>query len=86
MLINKLSWINNKFYKENYYYIYSMTVYHLLVIFISYFIPYIPVNVLYRLSFSPQATNTITTSFSIMGVLWSVFLIFFILINKKKKC
>lgn len=57
-----------------------MTIYHLLVIFFTSFIPDIPIHVLYQLSFSPQATTTLTTSFTAMGLLWSVFLVFIILI------
>ena len=77
---NFLTNIDNRFFKENYYYLYSMSLYHILVILFSYFIPDIPKSVYYQLTFSPNAQNTILSSFDIFGFIWSIILIFLIFI------
>jgi len=77
-IIKSIEIINNKFYKENYYYLYIMSIYHLLVIGFSLLIPDIPVNVFYKLTFAPQATNDIISNLStgsLTGIIWTFLLL-----------
>jgi len=45
-----LKTVNDLLYKENYYYIYSMSIYHVMIILASYLIGYVPAAVKYRLT------------------------------------
>ena len=74
--------INNKFYKENYYYLYSMSIYHVLVILFSLLIYDIPVNVFYKLTFTPQATQNLISGLALTSFnsfIWSFLLLTMIL-------
>ena len=75
--------INNKFYKENYYYLYSMSIYHALGIIISFFVPSTSLYVFYKLTFTPQATQDILTQLSIgsiSAITWTFLLLCAILV------
>lgn len=82
-ILQSLESINYKFYKENYYYLYTMSIYHALVIIFRFFIPNIPTNVFYKLTFTPEATNDIINSLTtggFLGFMWSFLLLAIILI------
>jgi hypothetical protein len=82
-IIRTIENINNKFYKENYYYLYLMSIYHLLVIGFMLLIPDIPVEVFYKLTFTPQATNDIISMIStgsLNSITWTLLLLSAILI------
>jgi|SRR3972149_769967 len=70
----------SRLFKEDYYYIYWMSVYHILIALFSLKYPEIPKHVIYVLTFTPQSQQSLLDMISAANMVWSIILIFVVII------